>query len=725
MWERVKPNLSVQYYTSLLKNNANVSIDQAIFRNEAAFKPGNLYNHAQFWETVILKDHPHKDMLLRWLPGIDLEEFLNSYTKSSFQNIQINAKYPQEAQFENYVPEQFTDFMNKTITQWENLGVIQKWDLARQNILEQKPIVVCPLSVEPEKPRAIWDGRYLNEYIRDTPFSMDGVNKVAEIAWKDAYMFKLDHKNGYFHVSIAPGSRKYFGIYWNQIYYVLCVLPFGWKSSPYIYHTLTEAVNMYIRSLDIPMLGWIDDMLGVLQQLFQFATNEQQFQSSCRSMVVVTYVMFMAGYFLGRDKCILVPQKIITYLGINCDTAKQRYFVPEKRVHKYLLILQSILPKTWISYSTLEKIVGKLVSLECAVPTGMWYTRELYAAMMNSGISPQDSRIKKNSAYIKNSPQIREELTMWVHLLQTNIGAGWRSYETIMVEADITSDASGRKFAGIVDFQHGPTLITAGNFQNDMLQQHIQVKEGIALKETLAMLLHKVPQQIKGKTLICKIDNTALKAILERQGTSQNLVLNNVGKDIFWLQQQGDFNIKLTYIPSEQNKADKYTRQNSGLEAVLRNKVFLTLWYKWGPFNWDLMASAANVQKDPSGKKLKYFSRYYDSFTEGTDLFLQNSNHLTNIYCFPPIPIIGMVLKYLQHHRLTCVIILPAINATWVNLVSAYMEDAICIAKPFDSTIFTVLNNQGRCVQKKYPFAMLAVKVNFTIPFKTLKYLYS
>ena len=84
-----------------------------------------------------------------------------------------------------------------------------------------------------------------------------------------------------------------------------------------------------------------------------------------------------------------------------------------------------------------------------------------------------------------------------------------------------------------------------------------------------------------------------------------------------------------------------------------------------------------------------------------------------------------MVLKYLQHHRLTCVIILPAINATWVNLVSAYMEDAICIAKPFDSTIFTVLNNQGRCVQKKYPFAMLAVKVNFTIPFKTLKYLYS
>ena len=663
-------------------------------------------------------------MLLSWLPGINIEDFLNSYTKSSFQGIQIDAKYPQPAFFENYVPEQFKSFMNDTIKEWEVLGVIQRWELARQNPCEEIPTVVCPLSVEPEKPRAVWDGRYLNEYIRDIPFSMDGVNKVAEIAWKDAYMFKLDHKNGYFHVSIAESSRKYFGICWDGIYYVLCVLPFGWKSSPYIYHTLTEAVNMYIRSLDIPMLGWIDDMLGVLQQLLQFANDEQQFQSSCKSMVVVTYIMFMAGYFLGKAKCVLIPQKTITYLGISCDTSKERYMVPEKRLKKYLPILQSACSKTWISYSVIETIVGKLVSLQCAVPTGMWYTRELYAAMRVSGISSQDSRQRKHSAYIKNSPQIKEELHMWIYLLQSNFGAAWRSYETVMIEADIASDASGRQYAGVVDFQYGPSLITAGNFEHGMLQQDIQVKEGFALRETLSMLVNKVPHQIKGKTLICKVDNTVLKAVLERQGTSHNLMLNNIGKDIFWLQQQGDFNIALTYIPSEQNKADKYTRQSSGLEAVLRNQTFLMLWSKWGPFTWDLMASAANAQRDPQGNRLKYFSRYYDTFTEGVDLFHQKSTHLSSIYCFPPIPIIGMVLKFLQQNRLTCVMILPAINATWVNLASAYMEDAICIAKPFETTIFTVLNNQGKCVQKTYPFPMLAVKLNFNCPFKTLKYLF-
>ena len=52
---------------------------------------------------------------------------------------------------------------------------------------------------------------------------------------------------------------------------------------------------------------------------------------------------------------------------------------------------------------------------------------------------------------------------MWIYLLQSNLGAAWRSYETVMIEADIASDASRRQYAGVVDFQYGPSLITAGN----------------------------------------------------------------------------------------------------------------------------------------------------------------------------------------------------------------------------------------------------------------------
>ena len=32
------------------------------------------------------------------------------------------------------------------------------------------PLVVFPLGIEPSKPRALWDGRYVNEFAKPSPF---------------------------------------------------------------------------------------------------------------------------------------------------------------------------------------------------------------------------------------------------------------------------------------------------------------------------------------------------------------------------------------------------------------------------------------------------------------------------------------------------------------------------------------------------------------------------
>ena len=54
-----------------------------------------------------------------------------------------------------------------------------------------------------------------------------------------------------------------------------------------------------------------------------------------------------------------------------------------------------------------------------------------------------------------------------------------------------------------------------------------------------------------------QMDNQVLKAVWERKGTSQNLALNSIGKQIFWMHYLGQFFISLTYVRSEDNKADK------------------------------------------------------------------------------------------------------------------------------------------------------------------------
>ena len=136
--------------------------------------------------------------------------------------------------------------------------------------------------------------------------------------------------------------------------------------------------------------------------------------------------------------------------------------MPEKRVSKYLSILQSCIIKQWVSFSELEKLVGKLVSLESAVPAGMWYTREQYAALRKSGISPESRRSIKQSKFIKVTPQLLEEWNMWIYFLQTNAGSPWKKYQNVLVQAEISSDASGRSYAGVVDFVGGSALVTAG-----------------------------------------------------------------------------------------------------------------------------------------------------------------------------------------------------------------------------------------------------------------------
>ena len=76
----------------------------------------------------------------------------------------------------------------------------------------------------------------------------------------------------------------------------------------------------------------------------------------------------------------------MVYLGIECDSLHSRFLVPEKRIKKYLPILQDLVLRQWVSYADMERIVGKLVSLESAVPAGMWYTREQYSSLRLSEI---------------------------------------------------------------------------------------------------------------------------------------------------------------------------------------------------------------------------------------------------------------------------------------------------------------------------------------------------
>ena len=70
-----------------------------------------------------------------------------------------------------------------------------------------------PLTVEATKPRLCHDERFLNLWVKDSPFTLDYISNLPRYVGKDSFQTTIDDKSGYDHVRLAENSRKFFGLH--------------------------------------------------------------------------------------------------------------------------------------------------------------------------------------------------------------------------------------------------------------------------------------------------------------------------------------------------------------------------------------------------------------------------------------------------------------------------------------------------------------------------------
>jgi len=58
----ISSDQGTEFLKQTLHSNSKVSLEEAIFRSEQAFRPANLQECKQFWEHDILKGHPQKTL---------------------------------------------------------------------------------------------------------------------------------------------------------------------------------------------------------------------------------------------------------------------------------------------------------------------------------------------------------------------------------------------------------------------------------------------------------------------------------------------------------------------------------------------------------------------------------------------------------------------------------------------------------------------------------------
>ena len=220
----VAPPCDFEFLDRIVNEARSTDISALPFRDPNCFVPGQLHLHARDWEEMI-RIAPYEEAyeVLDWLENkVSIDRFFRPF-KGSFQGQQFDSQRPPHMIYDNNKScENFKEFIDNTILDRVANGAISVVGKVGE---VDPPFLVMPLTVEPTKPRLCHDNRFLNLWMEDRPFKLDGLSQLPRYLSRNAYQSVLDDKSGYDHILLDEKSRTYFGIKWRGWYFVSNTIP--------------------------------------------------------------------------------------------------------------------------------------------------------------------------------------------------------------------------------------------------------------------------------------------------------------------------------------------------------------------------------------------------------------------------------------------------------------------------------------------------------------------
>lgn len=210
----------------------------------------------------------------------------------------------------------------------------------------------------------------------------------------------VDIKSAYRAVQIHPDHRKFAGFQW-ELDGVVCNfvdnrLCFGLRSGPAYFNDITRFLATYLsENYDIFIVQYLDDFLCLDRSLDRCA-----FAQRC-----IIDMLRYVGFYISWKK-IQAPSHVITFLGIEIDSLKMELRLPQGKLEKLSVMLDSILDTVYISKKSLEVLTGLLAHCATIVKGGRVFCRrlyDLYKVMCNK-------QIKR----IRISDSAQEDIRWWV-----------------------------------------------------------------------------------------------------------------------------------------------------------------------------------------------------------------------------------------------------------------------------------------------------------------------
>lgn len=387
----------------------------------------------------------------------------------------------------------------------------------------------------------------VNSLIDPADFSLsyasidDAVDFIAKLDSPSIYMSKMDLKDAYKTIFIAPNDWHLMGFTWHDAsgrcqHYFSKVLNFGLRSAPYLFDTIASPLAriMHHRGVCESMLRYVDDFLIL-------ATSEEE---CAHNLALMLDTANKAGFQI-QDSKVTAPSEIIEFLGIVIDTRRGELRISQERLDD---LREEV--KSWLNLGTITKrrllsILGKCSFAARVIRSGRPFLARLFTAAKSVG--PLHFKIRL-------SQEARSDLRWWVACIESHNGVSVYRPNWLVNVKHIWTDASSTGF-GAFDGYEWFSLSYEGS-RKWMLNHSINWRE---MHAAVAALYTWGPQ-IRNANVIFHIDNTSACNILNK-GHSPVPSLMFFARHWFMAVETFNLNVAPVYIPTELNvDADDLSR---------------------------------------------------------------------------------------------------------------------------------------------------------------------
>lgn len=413
------------------------------------------------------------------------------------------------------------------------------------------PTLQCsPLGLVPKKDgswRIIMDlssprGSSINEFISKEDYTLhyatfDQALALVSSFGTGALMAKLDLKHAFRLCPVSPSDWDLLGMHWQGKFYVDLRLPFGLRSSPFLFNRLADAFEWILKHnyAISALMHYLDDYFTVGPPLSPL----------CASQVnIMVNTADRLGIPLAPDK-LEGPTSRLVFLGILIDSNLMECSLPPDKLSELVTELHTWSSRKKCIKRELLSLIGKLNFACRIIPAGRIFLRRLIDLSTTARLPHH---------HISLNAEARRDVAWWLKYLPL-----WNGRAIIpdpfwsrSPDLELFTDASGGLGFGIYFQGHWLN----GSWPSHLSDRSIQWKELYPI--ALACLLWG--PLWRGKKLLFHCDNQSVVDVWAK-GSSRDPLLMHLVRSIFFCAASHQFSVLVSHIRGTDNSiADALSR---------------------------------------------------------------------------------------------------------------------------------------------------------------------